>query len=54
MMLFLTGVVQFCVWGVLLTKVKVVCMTLCMTYVVKIRPKMRKYAHGVRTGMHLE
>ena len=36
--LFLAGVVHF-FHGVLLTKEKVVHTTLCMTYVVKIRPK---------------
>jgi hypothetical protein len=38
-MLFLTGVVQFFLCGVLLTKEKVVHKTLCMTYEEKKRPK---------------
>jgi hypothetical protein len=36
---FLVGVVRFFVCGVLLTKEKVVCTTLCLTYVVEIRQK---------------
>ena len=36
---FLAGVVRFFLCGVLLTKEKVVCTTLCMTYVEEIRQK---------------
>ncbi len=38
-MLFLAGVVQFFLFGVLLIKEKVVHTTLCTTYVEKIQPK---------------
>ena len=43
---FLAGVVRFFLCGVLLTKEKVVCTTLCMTYVDRKHPQYHNFGGG--------